>query len=318
MDSSIDAIEQVGIDETGVGACGRASNPVLTLTWREGLGDYPRRRVTKMYTVKELAVLAGVSVRTLHHYDTVGLLKPAHIGVNRYRYYGREELLRLQQILLHRRLGMALDEIGAVLDAPEFDRLKALEMQRERIQAEIGRFSEILGTISRTIASLKGVHEMDDKDLYSGLVSPEKQAEYDAWLVERFGEGVRSSPPNGEAPKADKDASMAELEKIERRLADLKRRGVAVDDPKVASAVEAHRRWLEKMWGAILHAGGLCRARRRLCEPSRFRGSLRAYRTRLCRLSRTGDEDLGVTYDDQGGRYDAATLGLMGNSAGSS
>ncbi len=203
-----------------------------------------------MYTVKELAVLAGVSVRTLHHYDTVGLLKPAHIGVNRYRYYGREELLRLQQILLHRRLGMALDEIGAVLDAPEFDRLKALETQRERVRAEIGRFSEILGTIDRTIASLKGDHEMDDKDLYSGLVSPEKQAEYDAWLAERFGEGVGASPTEGQTTfEADNKASMAELEKVEGRLADLKRRGVAVGDPEVAFAVEAHRRWLEKMWG---------------------------------------------------------------------
>lgn len=54
------------------------------------------------YTVKQLARLSGVSVRTLHHYDEVGLLKPAFTGENRYRYYGREELLRLQDILFHR------------------------------------------------------------------------------------------------------------------------------------------------------------------------------------------------------------------------
>ena len=55
----------------------------------------------KMLTVKQVAKLSGVSVRALHHYDEIGLLKPASTGRNRYRYYGEEELLRLQQILLH-------------------------------------------------------------------------------------------------------------------------------------------------------------------------------------------------------------------------
>ena len=59
----------------------------------------------KTMTVKQLAKLSGVSVRSLHHYDEIGLLKPAFTGHNRYRYYGREEMLRLQQILLHRESG---------------------------------------------------------------------------------------------------------------------------------------------------------------------------------------------------------------------
>mgnify|MGYP006186018425 CR=1 FL=1 len=58
----------------------------------------------KLLTVKQVAKLSGVSVRALHHYDQIGLLRPAHIGRNRYRYYGRDELLRLQQILIHREL----------------------------------------------------------------------------------------------------------------------------------------------------------------------------------------------------------------------
>jgi hypothetical protein len=59
------------------------------------------------HTVKQVAKLSGVSVRALHHYDEIGLLKPASVGANGYRYYGREELLRLQQILFHRELGGA-------------------------------------------------------------------------------------------------------------------------------------------------------------------------------------------------------------------
>ena len=72
----------------------------------------------KTYTVNQLARMAGVSVRMLHYYDEIGLLKPAFTGENRYRYYGKEELLRLQQILIHRELDIPLAEIAAILDAP--------------------------------------------------------------------------------------------------------------------------------------------------------------------------------------------------------
>jgi DNA-binding transcriptional MerR regulator len=76
------------------------------------------------YTVKQLAKLSGVSIRTLHHYDQIGLLKPARLGNNRYRYYEEPEVLRLQQILFHRELGFSLQEIAALLDRPGFDRLR--------------------------------------------------------------------------------------------------------------------------------------------------------------------------------------------------
>ena len=91
----------------------------------------------KKLTVKQVSRISGVSVRALHHYDEIGLLKPASVGENRYRYYGEEELLRLQQILIHRELGIPLGGIAAILDAPGFDRLKALKSQRERLPAKL-------------------------------------------------------------------------------------------------------------------------------------------------------------------------------------
>ena len=81
------------------------------------------------HTVKQVARLSGVSVRTLHHYDEIGLLKPACVGANGYRYYGREELLRLQQILFHRELGFSLEEIGRTLDAKGFDKATYARIQ---------------------------------------------------------------------------------------------------------------------------------------------------------------------------------------------
>jgi MerR family transcriptional regulator, thiopeptide resistance regulator len=107
------------------------------------------------YTVKQVAELSGVSIRTLHHYDEIDLLKPARVGANGYRYYGRDELLRLQQILLHRELGFALDDIRRVLSAKEFDRKAALRAHRERLMSEIERYRRLVQTLDATLAALE-------------------------------------------------------------------------------------------------------------------------------------------------------------------
>lgn len=70
----------------------------------------------KELTVKQLAALSGITVRALHYYDEIGLLKPASVGANSYRYYGRKELLRLQRILFHRELGVPLGEITDLME----------------------------------------------------------------------------------------------------------------------------------------------------------------------------------------------------------
>src|SRR3954471_14610911 len=116
------------------------------------------------YTVKQLARLSGVSVRTLHHYDEIGLLKPAFLGENRYRYYGREELLRLQDILFHRELGVPLQEIGKLLANDGRDRLAMLSHHRELLAQRLERSRQLLTTIDRTIAELNGEGTMDDNE----------------------------------------------------------------------------------------------------------------------------------------------------------
>ncbi len=82
-----------------------------------------------MKTVKEVSKLTGVSVRTLHYYDTIGLLKPAHVTESGYRQYDDIALERLQNILLFRELQFPLKEIKEILDSPNFDRGKALDQQ---------------------------------------------------------------------------------------------------------------------------------------------------------------------------------------------
>ncbi len=108
------------------------------------------------FTVKEVARLSGVTVRALHHYDAIGLLKPATVGANGYRYYGRDDLLRLQQILFHRELGFSLSEIGQILDAAGFDRTAALRAHREHLLATARRARALIRTIDQTLMALNG------------------------------------------------------------------------------------------------------------------------------------------------------------------
>lgn len=144
----------------------------------------------KELTVKQLAAISGVTVRMLHHYDEIGLLKPAHVGANGYRYYGRAEMLCLQRILFHRELGVPLADIAGLLELEGADQIGVLLRHREKLAAERERFRILIETIDRTVADIKGETPMPNADLYRGF-SAEKQAEYEAWLIEHYGDPMK-------------------------------------------------------------------------------------------------------------------------------
>ena len=204
------------------------------------------------YTVKRLAVLSGVSVRTLHHYDEIGLLKPARTGANGYRYYGRDELLRLQQVLFHRELGLPLDEILRLLDAPGFDRVEVLKAWKVKLLADAKRYRRLARTIDETLAALNGETEMNEKAIYQGF-EPGKQAEYEDWLVKRHGKGTRkaideSKQRMAERPRAELERSQAEYQSIEDGLADALLKGSPADSAPVQALVRRHHAWVGEMW----------------------------------------------------------------------
>src|SRR5262245_63212196 len=96
------------------------------------------------YTVKELAQLSGVSVRTLHFYDEIGLLKPARVGQNQYRYYEEEQLLALQQVLFFRELGFELRKVRSIVEQPGFNRVEALKDHRLVLLKERSRMGVLV------------------------------------------------------------------------------------------------------------------------------------------------------------------------------
>lgn len=204
------------------------------------------------YTVKQLARLSGVSVRTLHHYDAIGLLKPSFVGENRYRYYGREELMRLQDILFYRELGVPLTGIGRLLEVEGRDRLTILSEHRKILADRVKRSRQLLRTIDATIAELNGEQAMDDKNLYKGF-APEKQAEYEKWLIERFGGDMRKRLDHSKAklsklgPEGMK-ARLAEGEAAGKALADAFRSGARPDDAANDPLLARHHAWIAAMW----------------------------------------------------------------------
>lgn len=138
------------------------------------------------YTVKELSKLSGVSVRTLHWYDEVGLLPPAYYGANGYRYYEEEQLLQLQQILFFRELGFKLGDIQKVLGSSDFDTVRALTIHKHTLLEQVDRTQRLISTIDDTIAHIRGKKTMKDKEFYEGF-DADKQAEYERYLVKHHG-----------------------------------------------------------------------------------------------------------------------------------
>src|SRR3954467_12911042 len=92
------------------------------------------RKKTMAYTVKQVAAMSGISVRTLHFYDETGLLKPARRGASGYRLYEQPQLLRLQQILFYRELGFPLKRIKQIVGRPGFRKTAALQSHRKTLQ----------------------------------------------------------------------------------------------------------------------------------------------------------------------------------------
>jgi DNA-binding transcriptional MerR regulator/quercetin dioxygenase-like cupin family protein len=161
------------------------------------------------YTVKQLASISGVSVRTLHFYDETSLLKPASVGANGYRFYDEPQLLVLQQILFYRELGFELKQIKGVLGRTDFEKVDALRSHRQVLEQNLERTHQLLETIDKTIEHLEGKEKMSTSEMFAGFSV--------AAGDDRFGEQVKLGGPGGEpndckVSAQDTDGAMAVFE----------------------------------------------------------------------------------------------------------
>ena len=197
-----------------------------------------------MYTIKELADLAGVTTRTLRYYDQMGILSPAEIAPNGYRFYDHENLLRLQQVLFFRELDVPLKEIQFILSRPDFQLLPALENHHDAIREKLLRYQGLLGTIQKTISSLQGDKIMAEKEYFDGF----DETQYGEETRERWGHTSQYQESQKKWSSYNKD----QKEEIKQEGGRITVRMVTEnpdtrpDDPEVQKAVGDYYAYLNK------------------------------------------------------------------------
>jgi len=199
------------------------------------------------YTVKQLGKLAGVSARTLHFYDEIGLLRPATRTASGYRMYGERELLILQQIMFFRQLDVPLEEIRRILADPNFDQVRALRRHRELLEAQAARLGRLTKTVDKTLLMLEGTMTLSDAELYEGF-SQEQIERYKRESREAYGvEVVEESERRAKGmSKGQWQAVRDEGDAVTRGLAGLMDR--PVHDPEVQALIARHYKWVCTFW----------------------------------------------------------------------
>jgi MerR family transcriptional regulator, thiopeptide resistance regulator len=195
-----------------------------------------------MRTVSEVAALAGVSVRTLHHYDEVGLVRPAARSAAGYRLYEDRDLERLQLVLFYRELGFGLAEIRALLDRDGSDRGRALRQQRAQLQAEADRLTRMVAAVDRAIAAHERGEVMSDETMYEVFGAAQRAHQEEA--ERRWGDTPafrESRRRTAGYSRDDWEELREESEAITSRIAAVFRSGAASDSAEAMDAVEAHR-----------------------------------------------------------------------------
>ena len=196
------------------------------------------------WSIQQVARMSGVTARTLRYYDEIGLLRPASIGTNGYRYYAHGQLLRLQQILLLRELDMDLTTIAAVVNG-QHDQVEALRVHHDRLVAEGRRLDRLAGTVAATIAHLEKGTDMAAEELFDGFrFTRETIDELESLAVERCGR-TDDQPYFDELRRRTADWSDEQFREVERNGADIELRllallrdGVPADDLSVFTVLD--------------------------------------------------------------------------------
>ena len=178
-----------------------------------------------MYHIKEAAQLSGVSVKTLHHYDKIGLLVPQK-SENGYRTYCQADLERLQVILYYKYLGFSLEKIAELLSQDDQALLPHLVRQLEYLQQERDRLDTLISTLRKTIQEEKGERKMTMKEKFAGFTYEDNQ-KYHQKAVEEYGQEVMSEALTRQNGREEESA--AAFNQVFQSLAENMQQGLSVD-----------------------------------------------------------------------------------------
>jgi DNA-binding transcriptional MerR regulator len=207
------------------------------------------------YTVSQVSRMAHVTVRTLHHYDEIGLLTPSQRSQSGYRQYTDADLQRLQQILLFKQLGFALDAIQSLIDEPAASRKAALLAQRATLQGELTRTHAVIRAIETALTVLEETGDMSNEKIFDGFDEFD-HAQYADEAKERWGEtdAYKESARRAKRySKEDWQRMKAEMDAVHNGMAALMRAGKATNDPEVTALAEKHRLHIDRWFYPCNH-----------------------------------------------------------------
>ena len=200
------------------------------------------------YTVGDVARYAGVSVRTLHHYDEVGLLAPRGRTAAGYRLYEQADLERLQQILCYRELGLGLDEIAEILDDPRADPVDHLRRQHELLTDRLQQLAAMAAAVKKTMEARKMGISLNPEEMFE-VFGDHDPSQYAEEVEQRWGDTdayKQSQRRTSSYTKDDWVKIKAEGEAATLRLAEAMASGAAPDSPEAMEGAEAHRAQIDR------------------------------------------------------------------------
>ncbi|SCG40317.1 MerR family transcriptional regulator [Micromonospora inositola] len=200
------------------------------------------------YTVGQVAKAARVTVRTLHHYDEIGLLSPSGRTAAGYRRYDDADLERLQLIRYYRELGFPLDEIAAILDDPGADPAAHLRRQHELLSGRIGKLQEMVAAIEVAMEARRMNIRLTPEERFEvfGDFDPDAHAEE---AEQRWGDSEAYRESNRRTASYSKEdwlRNKAENEEWGRRVAAVMDSGAPADSPEAMELAEEHRQLISR------------------------------------------------------------------------
>lgn len=195
--------------------------------------------------------MAQISIRTLHYYDEIGLLKPLYKGANNYRYYSETDALKLQQIMFFKEMGFSLDKIKDIINAKDFDLKAALINHQIHVEKQIERQEILLAIIKQTLNEIDGKNKMKN-ELYQWH-SDERQKEYEEYLIEKYGDCMKDNIAHSKKAfaklnDAKKQDIMKRIEIIESALVYAFKSGIVIGSKQLEPILDRHREWVSYMW----------------------------------------------------------------------
>lgn len=194
-------------------------------------------------TIGAVSNLAGVTVRTLHHYDEIGLVVPAGRTESGYRTYGPTEVERLQEVLFFRELGFPLEEIKTMVGTPSYTRTGALQRQRELLEQRADRLLTMMDAIDRAVLAERTGVKMSSEEILEAFGDFDP-AEYEEEAKERWGESEafkQSAQRTARYTKQDWESIKAESDDINQSFLALMAAGTPATDAAAKAVAEEHR-----------------------------------------------------------------------------